>query len=76
MKPRYAQDHIDQTFAKLENEGLSPTHSAMAQNIIRFRVRGNLPYLPSHKTEILQRIRLATPGMVEKVERVFKNAGA
>ena len=70
------QSHIKVLFHELEQEGLSPTHSAIAHNIIEYRVRGNLPYHPHHKAEILERIRLATPELVENVERIFKNAGA
>ena len=72
---RYTQTHLQQVFAELESNGLNPVHSAMAHNIIEFRIRGPLPYLPSHKAEILSRIRQVTPGMVSEVEKVFKNVG-
>jgi len=76
MKHTTEQDHLDRTMHNLEEKGLNPTHSAMVQNIIRFRVLGAMEYLPSHKAEILQRIRLATPGMVADIETLFKNCGA
>jgi len=71
---RYSQTHLQEVFADLERQGLSPTHSAMAHNIIQFRIRGNLPYLPKHKAEILKRIKSVTPGLVAKVEKVLNIA--
>lgn len=75
MKKRYDQTHLQRTFAELERQGLSAVHSAMAHNIFEYRIRGRLPYLPSHKEGILRRIGLATPGMVGAVERIFKSVG-
>lgn len=50
---QYAQTHLQQVFNDLERAGLNPVHSAMAHNIIQYRVRGDMEYLPSHKIEIL-----------------------
>lgn len=72
---RYNQTHLQQVFSDLEREGLSPTHSAIAHNIIEFRIRGKLPYLPSHKADIMGRIGAVTPALVSKVEQIFKNVG-
>lgn len=75
MKKRSIRTHIDDVFAALETNGLNQVHSAMAQNIIEFRVRGEMPYHNYHKDDLLERIRQVTPGMVEQVNRVFKNLG-
>lgn len=75
MRHTSKKTYLDDVFGELETAGLNPTLSAMAQNIIDFRIRGPLPYEDFHKWEILQRIKNVNPGMVEAVARVFQNAG-
>jgi len=75
MNHHDTRNYMDQVFAELQTQGLSPTHAAMGQNIVEYRIRGSLPYHNYHKTELLERIRQVTPDMVGKVEQVFKNLG-
>ncbi len=72
MTPR---THLDDVFEDLQKQGLNQVHATMAQNIIDFRIRGNLPYTEKHKTDILARIEAATPDMVAPVAKIFKNVG-
>lgn len=71
-----SRTHLDQIFAELQTDGLSPVHAAMSQNIIENRIRGNLPYTARHLEAILSKIERSTPDLVDRVKRIFKNAGA
>ena len=72
----HARTHIDQVFAELQTAGLNPVHAAMAQNIIEYRIRGPLTYSARHIEYIITKIQMTSPDLVDRVKRIFKNAGA
>ncbi len=72
----YSSAHLDQQFAELQTAGLNKTHVAMAKNIIINRIRGPLPFEAQHLEDIIGKIRMETPGLVDRVKKIFKNAGA
>ena len=72
----YSRSHLSQQFAELQTAGLNPVHAAMAQNIIENRIRGDLPYTARHLEDIITKIQRTSPELVDRVKKVFKNAGA
>ena len=72
----YSRSHLSQLFAELQTAGLNPVHAAMAQNIIENRIRGELPYTARHFEDIITKIQRTSPELVDRVKKVFKNAGA
>lgn len=72
----YSTTHLDQQFAELQTAGLNQVHAAMAKNIIINRIRGDLPYTARHFEDIIKKIQRTSPELVDRVKRIFKNAGA
>lgn len=72
----YSYSHIDEQFAELQKAGLNPTHAAMAKGIIINRIRGDMPYTAKHLEDIIKKIQMTSPELVDRVKKVFKNAGA
>ena len=72
----YSRSHLSQLFAELQTAGLNQVHAAMAQNIIENRIRGDLPYTARHLEDIITKIQRTSPELVDRVKKVFKNAGA
>ena len=71
-----ATTNLDQQFSELQTAGLHPVHVAMAKNIIENRIRGPLPFEAQHLEGIIGKIRMETPELVDRVKKIFKNAGA
>ena len=72
----YSTINLDQQFAYLQTEGLNQVHAAMAKNMILYRIRGELPYTATNLEDILTKIQRTSPGLVYRVKKIFKNAGA
>lgn len=72
----YSTIHLDQQFAELQTAGLNQVHAAMAKNIIQYRIRGELPYTATHLEDIITKIQMTSPEVIDRVKRIFKNAGA
>ena len=72
----YSTAHLDQQFAELQTAGLNKTHVAMAKGIIINRIRGDMPYTAKHLEDIIKKIQRTSPELVDRVKKIFKNAGA
>jgi hypothetical protein len=75
MKTKSDQDHLSRLLTKLENRGLNQVHAAMAENLIRFSIRGPLEYTKEKKTALLTRIARYSPALVADVKALVENAG-
>jgi hypothetical protein len=47
----------------------------MRENLIRFSIRGPLPYTKDKKTALLARISRYSPALVSDVKALMENAG-
>lgn len=72
----YSRTHLDQQFAELQTAGLNQVHAAMAKNIIINRIRGDMPFTALHFEDIISKIQITSPQLVDRVKLIFKNAGA
>jgi hypothetical protein len=75
MKTKSDQDHLSRLLTRLENRGLNQVHAAMRENLIRFSIRGPLPYTKDKKTALLARISRYSPALVSDVKALMENAG-
>jgi len=55
--------------------GLNTIHAIMVENLIRFSIRGPLPYTKDKKTQLLARIARYSPALVSDVKALVENAG-
>lgn len=72
----YSTIHLDQQFVYLQTAGLNQVHAAMAKNMILYRIRGELPYTATYLEDILTKIQMTSPELIDEVKLIFKNAGA